>query len=435
MTSSTLQNYPGNRVFIAGLMVLGLILLFGSGSLRAALSEKVNFSSTYADLMACPMVPCRVAQASFETIGIYLPSLESVSLTLKGQIQYSDLVQDVVGFRNLVNQQNAYPLVWQAAADLGLDWEIEHASTHPPTAFLLVAPVALLPWEIASAAWAWLMLILCVITFRCYGASWKMAIGLMPIALLWQPIAMALGQFTIIWLLMLALAYHFRDERQFGSGFAIGIASLSKFFPGLMTISFLLKRQWRALAGFVFVWALAITTLLLLHSNVLLQYLTVNQSTSREMILRPDNASLIVNMFRWSGWIGVFVTMSLFFLIIWVHKDSFRSPALYESPMHWFLLTYFSVALLPISWIYSLVPLLPIIIMLILRKKLSTMTIGFCCLLIPNVILPYGNSTVFPLVFVTLLLGIGLLVDGLPYRLFTAISLADLTHSPNLKNQ
>lgn len=435
MTSSTLQNYPGKRVFIFGLIILGAILLFGSGKLRVALSEKVDSLSIYAELAACSTGYCRVAQASFDMMDVYLPSIESVSLTLKGQIRHSDLVQDVVGFRNLVKRQNAYPKVGQAATELGLDWEVEHASTHPPTAFLLVAPVALLPWEIASATWAWLMLLLCVFTFRCYGASWKMAIGLMSIALLWQPIAMALGQFTIIWLFMLALAYHLRDERQFGSGVAIGIASLSKFFPGLMTISFLLKRQWRSLAGFVFVWVLSITVLLLMYPDVMFQYLAVNRSTSQEMIVRPDNASLIINIYRWGGWVGVIMIMTLFFLIIWVHRDSFRGPALYESPMHWFLLTYFSVALLPISWIYSLVPLLPIIIMLMLRKKLSTMTIGFCCLLIPNVILPYGNSTVFPLVFVTLLLGIGLLVDGLPYRLFTAVSLADLTCSPNLKNQ
>lgn len=428
--TTTWQKLPENIILVAGLTVLALILLLRDGrDPSTSVSERLDFPAIYLQLESCPSAACRVAQGVLNTADRYLLTLESTSLILKGQSSISDLVQDVAGFRRLVRQQNAYPSVEVAAAELGLYWPIEHASTHPPTAFLLVAPVAFLPWGAAAAAWAWLMLALCALTFRSYGASWKTAIGLTPLALLWQPIALSLGQFTIIWLFAFALAFRIRAGKPFGSGVLIGTAALTKYFPGLMVVSFLLQKQWRALLGFAATWLLAMVTLLLLNPDVIAQYIAVNQSTSPAMIARTDNASLLVNSYRWGGWIGLGLVLALFVLVIWVHRDSFRGTALDESPRHWLLLTYFSVALLPISWMYSLTPLLPLIIWLILRKKLVTMTIGLCCLVIPCVILPYGDFTVFPLALVTLLVGVGLLADGLNLRVFTAVSLKELFHS------
>jgi hypothetical protein len=57
----------------------------------------------------------------------------------------TDLTQDVIGFRAICRNQDAYPLLGPAMDKLGVVARVEHRSTHPPTAFLLVGPVAWLP--------------------------------------------------------------------------------------------------------------------------------------------------------------------------------------------------------------------------------------------------------------------------------------------------
>lgn len=348
------------------------------------------------------------------------------SSTLKGEGGPSDITQDIIGFRALVRQQDPYPILGPAARELGLEWDVNHTSTHPPTAFLLVAPIAFLPWNWAAAFWAWLMLVLLVFTFRCFGISWKASAGLVPVALLWPPIATSLGQMTIIWLLAVAVGYHFQSKQRLPSAISIAVSSLAKFFPGLLAVVFLLKRQWHALLSFVSVWILSLVILVLLHPQSIFRYIEVNRSNSPDIIWRADNSSLLLNSYRAGGWIGVFLVLTLFILILWTNRDCFNNPQPVVFSKLWMLLTYFSVSLLPVFWIYSVTPLLPIIISLIFRKKLFTMTLGCCCLAIPVVVPAWGTRSVLPLVVVNLMVGTGLLVDALPFRMFTAVSLKDL---------
>ena len=414
------------KLFDNGILVIGVIIF----SLFLLLPEPDSpwmVSVVKASLVQdCSTLFCTATQRLTKIFWTYLGPMEVASSTLKGKGGPSDLAQDIVGFRALVAQRNPYPVLGPAFRELGLEWEIEHASTHPPMAFLFVAPVAFLSWNWASAVWAWLMLVLCVFAFRCYGTSWKAAVGLTPIILLWPPVATSLGQLTILWLFALAVGYRFEEKGQFWSGVSIGLAALTRFFPGLLVGSFILKRQWRALLGFVSIWIVFLSILMLLHPNSIGQYVQVNRSTSQDMIQRVDNASPLFNSYRFGSWIGVVLLLFLFLVIVWVNRDCFYRPKLFVSSRLWILLSFFSVVLLPISWIYSMTPLLPVILLLISRKKLSTMIVGCCCLAIPCFIPAFGPATVLPLMLVNLLVGIGLLFDGLPYRLFTAVSLKDL---------
>jgi len=366
-------------------------------------------------------VSCKLSQGILMNFEI----LQQASLTLKGKGEPSDIAQDIVGFRALVNKQDPYPVLGPAYRKIGIEWdEIGHASTHPPMAFLFVAPIAFLSWNWASAVWAWFMLALIVFTFRCYGVSWKAAIGLTPIVILWSPIATSLGQLTIIWLFALAAGYYFERRQQFWSGILIGLAAITKFFPSILIISFLLKKKWLALLGFVSTFVSSLLILLYMYPSSISRYIEVNQSNSIDMILRLDNSSLLINSYRVGGWTGVTLILLLFLSIIWVNKEYFYEPVLSLSPRLWILLSYFSVALLPVSWVFSLAPLLPIVIMLISRKKLSTLIVGFCSILIPCIFPPFGVAIPFALVI--LLIGMGLLFDGLPFKLFTAASFGDL---------
>jgi len=355
------------------------------------------------------------------------PALSALS-TLKGNGGPNDIAQDIVGFRNLVKQENPYPLLGPAFRELGLIWDVKHESTHPPTAFLLVAPIAFFPWKLASAIWAWFMLVLLFFTIRCYQKSWKATFGLTIIALLWPPIATSLHQFTIIWLFAVVAGYRLEKRHMMWSGITVGLASLTKYFPSLLIISFILKKQWRALLGYILVWIFSLVVLVLISPTAIYHYLEVNRTASPLTIWRDDNSSLLIFGYHLGGFIGIILICLFFFSISWANKSCFQDPELSSSPKLWELLSYFSVALLPISWVYSLAPLLPIIISLISRKKLSTMAIGYFCIVIPFCFPIWGIPSVIPLALVNFSVGIGLLIDGLPFRLFTAATLKDLFH-------
>lgn len=357
----------------------------------------------------------------------YLATLRAESSTLKGQGGPNDIAQDIVGFRAIVKRQDPYPILGPAFRNIGIMWgDVDQASTHPPTAFLLVAPIAMMPWKLASAIWAWLMVFLLVVAFRCYKISWKAAADFAMISLLWPPVATSLHQLTIIWLLGIVASRYFEERLPIWSGVGIGLASLTKYLPGIMIFIFFIKRQWRALFGFVTVWVVSLLALVLFHPNVLYRYIEVNQKTSPFTIQRSDNLSLLVSGYRACGWLGVALVLLLLFSIIWANKDCFRNQGPASAHRVWDLFSYLSVALLPICWVYSLVPLLPTIISLISRKKLSTMAIGYFCIVVPCCCPIWGDASVFPLQLVILFAGIGLYVDGLHYGIFTATTFKEL---------
>jgi uncharacterized membrane protein len=269
------------------------------------------------------------------------------------------------------------------------------------------------------------MLILLILTFRCYGVSWKAALGLMPIALLWTPMQISLGQITIIWLFGVALAYRLNMKRPFLSGASIGLASLTKFVPSLLIIIFLVKKQWRALLGFITLWLAALAALMVLWPKAISRYLDVNQTTSLETIQRADNSALLFSSYRIGGWLGAGLASVFLLSILLTNRDCILNLRPGSAPRFWRILIYFSVALLPIAWTYSIVPLLPVIIYEVLQKKLLVKMAGLCCLVLPCVAPPWGYLSVLPLMLVTVLAGAGLMFDALPFRIFTASSLAN----------
>ena len=349
-------------------------------------------------------------------------TLENVSDTLKGHGAVSDLVQDIIGYRAMVRQQNAYPILGSAGKELDLvGWDVvEHASTHPPTDFVMVAPIGFLPWPLAAMIWAWLMLALLACAFRIYGLPWLIALGLTPIALLWPPVSTSLGQFTIIWLLGFAIGYRYMRRNHFLSGVGIGLAAVTKIIPVIMIVLFLSKKRRNAIIGMLLVGLLALACVISLHPASIYQYIQVNQSNSIAMTLRSDNASLLGTSCRWCGAWGVILVFIFLALIFWANRRAiFERGTQFPTITLWMLLTYVSVVLLPVSWVYSLVPLLPVIVFLLVRRRVSTLFIGLLCLGIPFFTPIWGLNSVLPLLMITVLIGIGLIFNALPFRLFS----------------
>jgi len=165
---------------------------------------------------------------------------------LTGQNPRSDIAQDFYGFRAMIYDWDTYPALVDGLKKIGIEWNVLHASAHPPTAYLLTAPAAMFPWPIASALWGWLMLAVIIVSLRLYGLPWWIC----PLVFLWPPVMFSLRQLTPLWMLGFALAYRYQDK-PFKAGIGIAFASLTKFFPAILLIPFVFRRKWSAFGGFV----------------------------------------------------------------------------------------------------------------------------------------------------------------------------------------
>lgn len=265
---------------------------------------------------------------------------------LTGHLSRGDIAQDFYGFRALTLGLDPYPALGPAFASMGIFWPITHASTHPPTAYLLTAPVAFLSWPIASAIWAWLMIIVVVVSLRLYGFGWRWIALIIPLFCFFPPFVYSLGQITPLWLLGTALAYH-NKERPMAAGAWIAFASLTKFMPGLLLLPFLFRRKWSVLVGFISVWLFASVLIIAIHPGAISRYIEVNQGNLIEMIMRVDNGAFLPVWFKLFGWIGVVMGIVFIALVGWAGR---RNLHLWE---------FLAVTLLPIAWTYSLLPLVP----------------------------------------------------------------------------
>lgn len=365
---------------------------------------------------------------------VYYDTIKYGSATLKGEIPFSDFVQEVVGFRALYNKSDPYPVLGpELKKSLGIEWGVVHGSTHPPTSFLLAAPVAFFSWPVASAIWAWLMACLIVLSFHFYGLPWRLSLGLMPLVLLWPPASASLGQTTIVWMFGLSMAYYFRERRLFWSGASIGLASLTKYFPGLVIIIFLLKRKWAAVLGFALVWVFALSLITLMNPATIPRYIeeqfvtkriydanpdAVPLTTTAVTMRRTDNTAPLVVSYRYGGLIGLILMILFFAIIFFTNRRYFFEWKTYPSTRLWMLLGYFSVACLPIFWIYSLMPLLPLIAFFLFERKIVTTAIALYSILIPSIYIQGGEQSVIPIASATVCLGLAFILDTLPLKFF-----------------
>jgi hypothetical protein len=283
---------------------------------------------------------------------------------LRGEGIPQDFAADVIGARALLDDSSAYPVLAPAfSSELGFRWDIEHRNTHPPTAFVLALPVAWLSWPAAQAIWAWLMVGAFAVTGWALGARPSHALALAPAWLLWPPAAWSLGQTTPVWLAGAAVAFRFRHRPEV-AGAAIAVATLPKLLPVLLLVPFLQRRQWRVLVGFSAVVGAAIAIILVLNASALREYLTLGRETSWEIMSRADNGALLPAVLPNQRWLLLAVGMAILVAAI-------------VARARWAIWEWLAVALLPIAWIFSLLPLaLPLWRTIISRHAVATAAAG-----------------------------------------------------------
>jgi hypothetical protein len=325
----------------------------------------------------------------------YIEVLSNTAMTLKGQQAYSDVAQDFYGFRALLTNQDPYARLKPALKTIGVDWRGGSSSTHPPTAFLLVAPIAYLPWKISSMLWAWMMLVCLCLSLRFgLGYSWDRSMLITVAAMYWIPISTSFGQLTMVWMFGLAMAYRYRNDHPFLSGLLIGIASFTKLLPAILLLPFLLRQKWEAIKGFVLIWLVAAGILFLLSPKTILHYVTTNRTNTAEIIARLDNGSFLFFLYRRAGMIGLVITaITLLLLLILAFIKHHQTSEKEISKEEWNIYAFLSVLVMPITWIFSIAPLFPNVLLLLQDKRWIVRGFAICALIPPMLVLPWGTQS------------------------------------------
>jgi Glycosyltransferase family 87 len=334
--------------------------------------------------------------------------IRTAAAQLRGSGPPIDLVQDYAGARDIARGRDAYPVLTRAYSSVGLTWPVPHRSTHPPTAFLLLLPVAWLPWKAGAALWMALMLVALAVAYWAFGARAGPALALAPLTLIWPPGGWSMGQLTPLWLLGIALAWRLRD-RPATAGAAIALASLTKLLPAFSLLPFLLLRRWSVLRGFAVVWGTAIALLLALDAGVIRRYLTIARTESRDQAARHENAALLWAANHNYGAAGVALAAVLLAVVIGVSLQRVRRRNEIDR-LSWDGVCWASVALLPIAWIYSLLPLLPALARLVRRGGSIAGALALVTLVIPFLVDPFGLPGAIRLAFATAALGLALIL-------------------------
>ena len=333
--------------------------------------------------------------------------IRTAAAQLRGAGPPVDLVQDYVGARSLVGKGDPYEILTQAYASVGLIWPAEHRSTHPPTAFVLTLPIAWHGWSVAAAVWAWLMLAAIAGAWWALGARAELAAALAPLTLLWPPAAWSLGQLTPVWLLGLTLAWRWR-KYSLRPGASIGLAALTKLLPTLSLAPFLLIRRWRTLIGYAAVLGMAFLVLMIVRPGIVTRYISVSRSVGREQAARPENSALLWAFDHRFGIAGAAVATGLIACVLGTSAVRLRSREQLDEWSFW-AWSWAGVALLPIAWVYSLLPLIPVLAYCLRRGGLISRALTAFAISVPFTVDPFGLPGGIRLACATGSIGISLL--------------------------
>jgi hypothetical protein len=352
------------------------------------------------------------------------PGVDGGIRTAAGQLRGAgppvDLVQDYVGARSLVGKGDPYEILTKSYASVGLIWPAEHRSTHPPTAFVLTLPIAWLGWSVAAAVWAWLMLAAIAGAWWAFGARAEFAAVLGPLTLLWPPAAWSIGQLTPVWLLGLTLAWRWRTN-SLRPGASIGLAALPKLLPTLSLAPFLLIRRWRTLLGYAAAVGLALLVLLILRPGIVTRYLSVSRSVGREQAARAENSALLWAFDHRFGLVGASIAVGLVACVLGTSVTRVRAQEQLDEWSFW-AWSWAGVALLPIGWVYSLLPLLPALAYCLRRGGLVSRALAAFAISVPFAIDPFGLPGGIRLAFATAAIGLSLLAVHYVPLLSTALA-------------
>jgi Glycosyltransferase family 87 len=331
---------------------------------------------------------------------------------LMAQAWPTELLQDYSGARAILFGGNAYEPAGAEAAryvQFGAMGLPEVVSTHPPTAFVLLLPLAPFTFGFASAVWTTLMLAGLVMAVRICGSPWYIAVLLGPLLALVPPVAAAVSHLAVPWLVLPLIAFRFRHRAGL-AGLLIGLASLTKYLPGLLLIALLVRRQWSALGTFLLVWVIALAAIGVLNHDVLFTYLSVSGTAASPWLADSGNGSFLVAPLRF-GPVAEALVVTLVVWIVGLEVRDLRAGRANDS-VQWSRWNWLAVALLPITWTYSVIPLALNLVLFFQQRRTRSFILGLVGF--APLLLTFDTTSPFPQLFCTGCVGLALGLDALP---------------------
>ncbi len=157
---------------------------------------------------------------------------------------------------------------------------------YPPTALLLLGPLAHLPFEIAALGWILGGTMAAAVLLRLAGFGWPViAAGLLaPAALLNDQ----LGQFGVLSGAVLLASIRLGQRQAFAGGGLGGLFAIKPQLGLLLPFLWIRQRRWTALAGFLIAaLCLALLSLLLFGLPAWRAYLTLGRAQSFHILSAP----------------------------------------------------------------------------------------------------------------------------------------------------
>lgn len=171
-----------------------------------------------------------------------------------------DFPHDYIGGRQLLSGKSIYPDNYkELLKNLLLSQGIQpnpyllYVNPHPPFADMLLFPLWFLNFHRAAVVWTLIeilcMLIIIFILLKSEDISMKYFPFIVLFTLAGQPFQSNLitGQITIVLVLFVVLAWFFYKKGcEKTAGVFLGLATMLKFFPGLIVLFFLINKKWKA---------------------------------------------------------------------------------------------------------------------------------------------------------------------------------------------
>lgn len=286
------------------------------------------------------------------------------------------------------------------------DQFFERYNAHPPTANLICFPFVFLNYQDAHLAWNLVSISLLFLILYCIVKELKIkmsvwtTLALIAVLLICDPLLQTLiqGQLNLLLAFLIVAAWRVgKSGNSFGSGICLGLATAIKIYPAYLFLYFLVRKDWRGLAGGVISFTLiTLFTALVFGFETYRDYVTValpvvggvsntnnwgNSSLlafwerlfvqSTPTIQPIADSPLLLTITVWSSWIIITI---LAWIAIWktrAEKFSERAYAITIIAMllmapttwhHYFIILIFPIALLldiyepysPKRWIVNL---------------------------------------------------------------------------------
>jgi len=255
----------------------------------------------------------------------------------------------------------AYASVRELVSQLGISWDVSHASPSLPLQLPLYAPLVLLPYAVWDKLWASASVVFLAWSLRLLGVGRSHAYGIAVVFSITASGYFAVSSNYNLLALLIAASWAYRD-RQLIQGLALGVYGSGRGVGLLMLAQPLLMRRFRAISWAVLLLAMLGVLVAILEPGIFKDFFQEGLASARFQLERLDNWSIPALLRR----AGISTLATLIILVI------FATVAFRKAPLFW-VLNWLLMAASPIAWAYTVAQGIPLLAFLWFNSRLGKM--------------------------------------------------------------